>query len=61
MSKRLRITQTRSGVGRKTPQRRTLEALGLKKHQQVVIHDDTPAIRGMVAKVDYLVKVEEVD
>ena len=56
MGDKLRITQVRSGVGR-----HTLAALGIKRHQQSVVHDDTPAVRGMIAKVDYLVEVEEVD
>ena len=60
MAKKLSITQIRSGVGRKFKHRRTLEALGFKKHQQTVIHEDTPAIRGMVKQVWYMVKVEEV-
>ncbi|NNM33138.1 MAG: 50S ribosomal protein L30 [Gemmatimonadetes bacterium] len=51
----------RSGVGRQAVQRRTLEALGLKRHQQTVVHDDTPQIRGMIEKVDYLLEVREVD
>lgn len=61
MADRLRITQVRSAVGRKKVQRRTLEALGIKRHQQSVVHDDTPAIRGMIAKVDYLVEVSKAD
>lgn len=61
MAERLRITQVRSAVGRKKVQRRTLEALGIKRHQQSVVHDDTPAIRGMIAKVDYLVEVSKAD
>ena len=60
MAKKLSITQIRSGVGRKFKHRRTLEALGFKKHQQTVIHEDTPAIRGMVKQVWYMVKVKEV-
>lgn len=58
---RIRITQVRSAVGRRKIQRRTLRALGIRRHQQAVEHDDTPAIRGMIAKVDYLVEVTEVD
>lgn len=61
MADKLRITQVRSGVGRQKVQRRTLAALGIKRHQQSVVHDDTPAIRGMIAKVDYLVEVKEVN
>lgn len=51
----------RSAVGRRKTQRRTLRALGIRRHQQAVEHDDTPAIRGMIAKVDYLVEVTEVE
>lgn len=61
MPKKLQITQIRSGVGRQAVQRRTLEALGLKRHQQTVVHDDTPQIRGMIEKVNYLLEVREVD
>jgi large subunit ribosomal protein L30 len=59
--RRIRITQVRSAVGRQKIQRRTLRALGIRRHQQAVEHDDTPAIRGMIAKVDYLVDVTEAD
>ncbi len=61
MARRIRITQVRSAVGRQKIQRRTLEALGIRGHQQSVVHDDTPAIRGMVARIDYLLEVTEVD
>lgn len=59
--KKLAITQIRSGIGRPGKHRRTLEALGLRKHQQTVVHDDTPAIRGMVAKIPHLVEMREVE
>jgi len=58
-STRLRITQIRSGLGRPARHRATLEALGLKHHQQSVVHNDHPAIRGMINKVSHLLKVEE--
>ena len=61
MPKKLQITQVRSGVGRQQVQRRTLEALGLQRHQQTVVHEDTPQIRGMIEKVGYLLEVREVD
>jgi large subunit ribosomal protein L30 len=57
--KRLRITQIRSGTGRPGVHRRTLRALGLRRHQQSVVHEDTPAIRGMLFQVRHLVEVEE--
>ncbi len=55
----LRITQVRSGIGRPGLHRRTLAALGLK-HQATVVHEDNPAIRGMLEQVRHLVRVEEV-
>ena len=61
VARRIRITQVRSAVGRQQIQRRTLRALGIRRHQQAVVHDDTPAIRGMIAKVDYLVEVTLVE
>ena len=59
MSK-LKITQVRSLIGRPEKQRRIIESLGLKRHQTSVVHNDTPAIRGMVFKVRHLLNVEEV-
>jgi large subunit ribosomal protein L30 len=58
--KKLRITQVRSGIGYKPKARRTLEALGLRRMHQTVEKVDTPAIRGMIRKIDYLLKVEEI-
>jgi large subunit ribosomal protein L30 len=60
-SKRLSITQVRSGIGRPPKHRRTLAALGIKRHQQTVVHDDTPQIRGMLAQIPHLVSVTEVE
>jgi large subunit ribosomal protein L30 len=60
-AKRLEITQVRSGIGRPRQHRRTLEALGIKRHQQTVTHEDTPQIRGMVAQIPHLVSVREVE
>ena len=57
---KLKITQVRSRIGRPQKHRRILDALGLKRHQETVTHNDTPAIRGMVFKVRHLVNVEEV-
>jgi large subunit ribosomal protein L30 len=55
----LRITQIRSGIGRPEMQRKTLQALGFRRHQQTVIQRDHPSIRGMITKVRHLVAVEE--
>jgi len=59
--KMIRVTQVRSGIGRQQKHRRTLFALGLKRHQQSVVHQDTPAIQGMLRQVSYLVDVQEVE
>ena len=60
-SGQLRITQVRSASGRPRKHRATLEALGFKKHQQTVVHNDDPAIRGMIFQIRHLVEVEEVE
>lgn len=54
---KLRIRQVRSGSGHPARLRRTLEALGLKHHQDVVVHKDHPAVRGMLHQVRHLVEV----
>ncbi|MCL4871950.1 MAG: 50S ribosomal protein L30 [Anaerolineae bacterium] len=59
MSK-LRITYSKSSIGYKEDQKRTIRALGFRKLNQTVELDDTPAIRGMIHKVNHLVTVEEV-
>ena len=56
---KIHIKQVRSAIGRTKTQKRTLEALGLKKLHQVVEHDDTPAILGMVAAVSHLLEVQK--
>lgn len=56
---RLRITWTKSGIGYIREQRRTLKALGFRRLNQTVEHEDTPSIRGMIFKVRHLVRVEE--
>ncbi|MDQ1643075.1 MAG: large subunit ribosomal protein [Actinomycetota bacterium] len=58
---RLKVTQTRSGIGGKQNQRDTLRSLGLKRLGDVVVKEDRPEIRGMVNTVTHLVRVEEVD
>ena len=56
----LRVTQVRSGIGRKPPQRGTLRALGLGRIGRTRVLSDRPDVRGMLAKVSHLVEVEEV-
>jgi large subunit ribosomal protein L30 len=58
-SKRVRVTQTGSPIGRKPGQKETLVGLGLNKMRRVRELEDTPAVRGMIRKVAHLVKVED--
>lgn len=57
----LRITLTKSPIGYSERQKRTVRALGLRRMNQTVEQADTAVIRGMVAKVQHLVQVEEVE
>ncbi|MGH3384657.1 MAG: 50S ribosomal protein L30 [Nocardioidaceae bacterium] len=61
MTTRLKVKQTRSGIGRHQNQRDTLRTLGLKRIGDVVVKEDRPEIRGMLSAVSHLVVVEEVD
>ena len=56
---KIKVKKVRSAINRTKRQKLTLQALGLKKIGQVVEHDATPNILGMVAKVSHLVSVEE--
>lgn len=58
--KKLKITQVRSNIRRPKNQKLTLKALGLNKIDQVVEHEATPSILGMVKTVNHLVSVEEI-
>ena len=60
-SGKIAVTQVRSLSGRPDKHRRTIEALGLRYREQTVIHDDTPAIRGMIQQVTHLVIVRPVE
>lgn len=57
---RIRITQTKSRIGSTARQKKTLDALGLRKMQATVEHDANPQIMGMVHKVKHLVRIENV-
>jgi len=59
-TKRLRVTQIKSGINRLEDQKRTLIGLGLGRLNRTRELEDTPAVRGMIRKVGHLVKVEEV-
>ncbi len=56
----LKITLVKSTIARIPEQQKNVKALGLNKLHSVVIKEDTPQIRGMIKKVEHLVKVEEV-
>ena len=58
---RLKVTQIRSVIGGTHDQRNTVRSLGLKRMHDVVVKEDRPEIRGMVAAVTHLVSVEEVE
>ena len=57
---KLKITLTRSLIGRPATQRATVKALGLKKLNTTVEHEDNAALRGQIHKVEHLVTVEEI-
>lgn len=57
---KIKVTQVRSAIKRTARQKRTLEALGLRKLHQTIEVEATPQVLGMVHKVSHLVKVEEV-
>ena len=56
----LKITWTKSYIGKPRDQRRVVHALGLRRLHHSVTHGDTPTIRGMVNKISHLVTVEEI-
>ncbi len=58
--KKLRITYVRSAIGYSERHKDTIRTLGLRKLHQSVIREDTPTLRGMLAKVNHLVQIEEV-
>jgi large subunit ribosomal protein L30 len=58
---KINVTWIKSGIGYNQSQKRTLKALGFRRLNQSVTHDDTASIRGMINKVRHLVKVEESD
>ena len=59
--KKVRVTQVRSPIGRPADQRQTLVGLGLNKMHRSRELEDTPSVRGMIAKVKHLVRVAEAE
>jgi large subunit ribosomal protein L30 len=55
---KIKVKKVKSAINRTARQKKTLEALGLRKMNQVREHDDSPAVLGMIAKVQHLVSVE---
>jgi large subunit ribosomal protein L30 len=60
MSKKIKVTQIKSIIGTLDAQKKTIRALGLRKINKSVIHEDSPCIRGMVNTVKHLVKIEDI-
>ncbi|MBV7440639.1 50S ribosomal protein L30 [Weeksellaceae bacterium TAE3-ERU29] len=56
---KIKVTQVKSAINRSKRQKATLEALGLRKLQQTVEHEDNDVIRGMIKKVEHMVSVEK--
>jgi large subunit ribosomal protein L30 len=61
VAKKLRVTLIRSGINRPEPQKRTIDALGLKKLGVAVTLTDNLAVRGMIRAVSHMVKVEKAE
>ncbi len=59
MEKEIKITQVASTIGRIPAHRKTVRALGLRRIGHTVVQKDSPAIRGMITTVNYLLKVED--
>jgi large subunit ribosomal protein L30 len=57
--KTIKVTLVRSPIGFPVPQKATVRALGLHRMNQTVEHLDTPAMRGMLAKVIHMIRIEE--
>jgi len=60
-SGKVRIEQVRSGIGKPEAQRRTLQAMGLRHHQDVIVKQDSESLRGQIKRVRHLVKVTPVE
>lgn len=61
MAKKLVVTYRKSAIGYNKTQKGTIRALGLRRLNQTVEHEDTPIIRGMLNRVRHLIDVEEVE
>jgi len=61
LGKKLKITWKRSTIGCPKTQRAIIASLGLRKLNQSVVREDTPTVRGMIARVGHLLEVEDID
>ena len=61
MTKSVKVTLTKSMIGRSPIQRKCIMGLGLKKIRQTRILEDTPSVRGLINKVSFMLKVENLD
>ena len=61
MAKKLKVTQRRSAIDLDFRQKRTIRALGIRRLNVPVFHNDTPQVRGMIYKVRHLLQVDEVE
>ncbi len=59
MAKTVKVTQVKSSIGRLPKHRATLKGLGLRRIRHTVELEDTPAVRGMINQVSYMIKVED--
>ena len=59
MAKQLKITQVRSLIGSLPKHKRTMEAIGFRRHQQTLVKNDTAQLRGMLRQISHLVVIEE--
>ncbi len=59
MAKKLKVTLVKSPIGYNKRQKATVRALGLRRMNHTVVHEDKPAVRGMLNKISHLIKVVE--
>lgn len=60
MATKLKITQTKSVIGRPMTHKGTVKALGLRRINHTVVHEDSPSVRGMIFQIKHLIEVEEI-
>jgi len=58
---KLQVTWKKSAIGKPVKQKKTIQALGLKRLNQTIVKDDSPAVRGMLEAVSHLVEWSEID